>query len=382
MLEELVSRKILENAKEKEVSDLKIGTKLITGTVISSSSETQYTPSVRLDGTFRCGCPYSGFHEKLCSHIAALLLKADEQAKPFIEALTKRPKLPFTYYPANLEPFNDLIGGLPIGSALGIYGPFTSGKTILTLQLAFSVNGNALFIDTEGSGYSYHYWTQRLGELYNRPTVVECVQTKLEEENKKVKLSIQDISDSDEGTFYVMDVRGLDKILALHGRPVKIQLKGEKFSLSPREHWYSDIWDIPLAAFIQKHNIKYLVYDSISQPLAGLISERHNFPVRNNACNLWLTQAERLAEFYNLIVIGTHHETKDPTVPFSLPKALGGGAVGYNFKFQVYLGLLTQSPKESRRVLKINRHPYKPPFAERKLLMLTDNGFKEIEKEE
>jgi len=401
-----VSKDVVEKAKQYSVKDIEVTPQLITGVVTSSNGKTKYSPSVKSNGEYNCGCAGMQFHKgKLCSHVTALLEKAGESSTPFIKAILNntvfkqeesqskatQPAITtvqyvFRYLQTSLKGFNELVGGLPIGSPMSIYGPHQAGKTILLSQLGYDVTrqlgGNMLIVDDEGSGFSYMAWKDIFDKRFNVSTNLVFARIS-QVEKGAYKLETYPKQMPSGHCMIIADVRGIEKILALHGRHCRLEIKGDKLALTPVEDgWVSDIRNTPMYKLCKEFNVKYLAYDSVTTPMLEFGSERQNFPVRANAASLWLIQVEKIAEELGLVVTASLHETFDPANPYSRPQHTGGRAVGYTFKFVTYMSHVpskrtphTESRPETVRELWIERHVAKAPWQNYKFIQLTDNGF-------
>jgi len=377
---------------------------MIWAEVKGKSGEDVHTPSIKVDGTWSCGCEAGAFgaDKFMCSHQVANILAHGDLAQPYLQAVLARklsgnkeeekvkpatiaPSL-FRFLSTGLKAWDELVGGLPLGGLTGIFGPHQAGKTIAVEQFAFQcmkeLGGNALVVDTEGSGFNYTLWAPVLAKRYG----VEADLVGLAvDENGEVE-----IPKLDRNKRYVIicDAREIEKILAFHGKAVELEIKEAKISVLPKKDgWKTKVEESQIYKLLKECNIKYLAYDSITNPLLEFGSERQNFPARANCTSIWLIQAEKLAERLRIPVVCTIHETIDPANPFPEPRHSGGAIVGYTFKFVTYLthipvkGLIKfpKDPPAGLRAISLERHPIKPPWGEVKYLQLTSEGYKDLE---
>ena len=304
------------------------------------------------------------------------------------------------YVSSMIEGINTLIGGLPVGSMLGLYGMAEAGKTTLAFHMIYDRliennknPSNALIFDTEGSEYTYIEWLERLNERHGVDVGLKWLHYNPD------TLKISETSDNKEHHcyIYVLDVRTLEHILAFHGRGCSIsiskvrntrsgEIKGGKITLKPENSLWTTLNDSPLGEIVEEKEIGILLYDSITNPLTIFGSQEENLPARANCTSWWLTRVQELAEAKDLVVIGVMHETSNPQREWERPGYEGGKTIEHNFKFVVYisLGKSKRTPKTPQndtswhpttRELRNARHPSKKPFEMYVKLDLTDSGF-------
>lgn len=310
----------------------------------------------------------------------------------------------FRYIESMLKGINNLVGGLPVGSLLGIFGVAKSGKSILAFHLVYDKlleedsDSNALIFDTEGSEFTYIEWL----EILNERTGLDVGLKFVVYNPKTLEVSISDDKTKHDKYIYILDMREITHILGFHGRGCSLnisktrdsregEVKGGKLGLkAENEQWFEDIWESPIGKFVTNYKIGLVVYDSLTNPLTDFGFEKENLPARTNATNLWLARIQALAEVMELVCIVTLHETGDPQKGWVRPQYEGGKAVEHNLKFAIYLseGKSSRTPKTPKedtnwttttRELRNERHPSKRPFVEYVKLDLTDTGFIDME---
>ncbi len=309
----------------------------------------------------------------------------------------------YRYVPSTLEGLNDLTGGIPTGTIIGLYGAARGGKTTLSFHLVFDKlmeegsDENALIFDTEGSEYTYIEWLEILNKRYEVNFGLKWVNY----DQNTLKTSITDDGKEHDKYIYVLDVRTVEHILAFHGRGCTIsisktrstrdgEVKGGKITLKPEAQQWMSIWNSPLGKFVIEHDIGMVVYDSITNPLAIFGSQEENLPARSNCTSWWLTRAQELAEVHELAMIAVIHETSNPQRSWERPGYEGGKSVEHNLKFIIYIneGKSKRTPatpnkdKEwysTTREIRNARHPCKKPFNDYIKLDLTDEGFVDME---
>lgn len=297
--------------------------------------------------------------------------------------------------PKGMEAWNDLVGGVPQGTQTALIGQARAGKTILTNQLAYAtanvVGGSALIVDTEGSTHTYADWQKAFDKRYQP---MELVFLRLGIDGKKGTASlVSDVKhDRKKNYLYVLDCRDLIQILALHGRPARIESSDKgKMSIKPAGQFINNVLETPIGEFMQERDIFFLGYDSFTNPLAIFGTERENFPARANATTWWVLQAQLLAQTLALVEVGVFHETVDPANPWGRPGVAGGNAINYNQKLAVYVehektmrtpGVEESFDKGKNRISRnfwLMRHPSRQPWTRCTQLVLTSKGFIDVE---
>lgn len=281
------------------------------------------------------------------------------------------------------------IGGIPKGTALGIVGPSASGKTILTVQMAYDVmlaeSANSVFIDTEGNGHVHEPWVDNFNSEFDAE--VQYIECEYDDNSGKIeKFDIED--DEADHYMYVIDVRHMPAILDMVGREEDIEVSSNgKITLTPTPQWSNDIFDSPIGDFVLENTVKYLGIDSVTNPLTEFEGGQQNLPARSKATNLLMLQVQKLAQKTDLAVTTIHHETFNPQNSFDKASEKGGKAIGYNHKYMIHLQNETTSrtPKAKKRpdhvrACWIIRHPSKKEWSDFKEIELDSSGFKEYER--
>lgn len=383
---------------QPHVRRVNVANNMLSGEVASEDESTIYTPSVKETGEIMCGCP-AGSRQRACWHLCAIFITTKKRpaAKNFIRKIAERyidetpPSPPKeqeddNYIMTGMEGFDSLVGGLAKAGALAVVGPYRSGKTILNIQLACitikETGKNALIVDTEGNLHAYRHWGKVFDKRYDIGMDLSFTKARLEKDTISVPAA-----EHKKSTLFVVDVRNIEKILALHGRHAKLGFKGGKMTLIPEPNGWKEIPESPIGRLINKNTVGFLGYDSITAPLLDFGTERQNFPARANATNLWLLQVEKAAEEFGCVVVGILHESVDPTSTFSKPKHTGGKSVGYTFKSMIYITHLRSghTPSTSKRPEYVReiwnmRHPYKAPWQTYQELELCDEGFRDYKR--
>jgi DNA repair protein RadA len=205
-------------------------------------------------------------------------------------------------------------GGVETRSATEFFGEFGAGKTQIAFQLSVNVQlpqekggleGSTLFIDTEG-------------------------------------------------TFV----------------PARIRSMAEALGLNPEKTLQNIFWiralnsDHQIAIvegakdFIQSHNVKLIVVDSVTSLFRSEYPGRENLAVRQQKLNMHLHSLLRLAEVYNLAVVVTNQVMATPDMFYGDPtRAVGGNIIGHAPNNRVYL----RKSKGQKRIARLVDSSYLEP---------------------
>lgn len=282
-----------------------------------------------------------------------------------------------------------LIEGLPVSSILGLFGPRASGKTILSIQLGFDVmsqlddGGNVMYIDTEGNYHAFVSWIDRFSKVYG----IDCDMIS-GSYNKDDGVEFEDDdSESDSCKFYVVDIRDIENLLSFVGTGLSLDVQKSKIDVTPDpDTWVSRFEDSELGILLADKGICYMVLDSISNPLKKFPTQQQNFPARATTGYNILLQLQQAAKIYSMPVVCITHQSNNPTRTWERPNFAGGMAIGYNFKFNLFMSRkrtqrTTKTLKRSSNVAEvwIERAPDKPAWDESGYveIELTEDGFME-----
>lgn len=303
------------------------------------------------------------------------------------------------YVKSSLNGFNDLIGGLPVGSMVGLYGPAQAGKTICTIQMGFDVlrerGGNGIIIDTEGSKPTYAEWFEPLNKRFG--TDIEILEVKMikKELKNSTKIILEPEKQTKKQALFVLDMRDLQDILVALGRGCNFDVSGTgKVSLKIDEPtWIDNINETPIGSFIQKYACTYMAFDSVSYPIVMRFGpNQENFPARSQATGYVMSQLQLLANVFNLVQFGVMHESLNEADPYSRPIPVGGKSINYSYKYIVYM---TRDPKgqhlppsgiegvklpKTCRRLFLYRHPSREPWSRVVHMNLGHKGFEEFQR--
>ncbi len=382
----------------------------------------RYVQIVKDTGEWTCSC--EGQTKAVCSHLIRTLIEIETQQFFDVKLLVKRmlgmsqaqtSDTPFLE--TDLKNFNSLVGGIPLNSLFGIFGAHATNKSILSYQLSYSffnVGSNALLIDTEGGSgeHALSPWIRAFNERYKLNVEIARIKYEWDWNNKVNKWSVDREIKKDKTYFFVADLRTIFKILAFFG--VQVHLEVSK-STRPKDRktgelgdpegggqltirflgpgsYEDNIRDTPIGQIVAKFGIKFVLIDSITNPVELFVSGQVNRPGRDDTQGLWFQQLQSLACDMGTTIIGTFHMTWDPTNQYDpYGKPVGGKAVGHNFKYILLLQAFRGSggkdsrsldaEKKLRRKMLLLRHPRKPMLTERYSIRLSDFGFTDCEEE-
>jgi hypothetical protein len=380
----------------------------------------RYVQIVRETGEWVCSC--EGSTKAVCSHLIRTLIEMEDRGrdvKSLVKVMLGLSQAPnkgieegqTPFLETDLKNFNSLVGGIPLNALFGIFGAHATNKSILSYQLAYSffTNGsNALLIDTEGGSgeHALSPWIKAFNERYKLNVEIARIKYNWDFDRKVNDWSVDREIKKEKTYFFVADLRTIFKVLAFHG--VQVHLEVSK-ATRPRDKktgqlgdpegggqlairflgpgsYEEDIRKTPIGQIVAKFGIKFVLIDSITNPVELFVSGQLNRPGRDDTQGLWFQQLQSLACDMGTTIIGTFHMTTDPTNQYDpYGKPVGGKAVGHNFKYilltQVFRGAggkdsrSLAAEKKNVRKLYLLRHPRKPPLSERTTISLTDFGF-------
>lgn len=307
------------------------------------------------------------------------------------------------YAATEIAGIQKLLGGIPVGTVTAVYGAPEAGKSTLTAQLgvefAVAHDGNAMIHDTELNQHTFVPLMQRLkarfGEdflLTRVKPIVSKKKSKNEDERYEVEWKFLTPAPSKgQRCLFLIQSPDIHDITHLYGRGALIQVsEGGKVDIDLLTgSWAATPGDIPLGRFMDEHNVKSLVIDSVTNPLDEIPAKTKNFPGRSDLTQLWLIQAMKLAWHRDMPVFIVAHETKNDAGAFSKELDIEGGkGVRYNVKHVLYVliknerGLLpgnaerpTKQLADTGRYVYGHRVPGKKSWGHYAMLDLTERGF-------
>ena len=367
----------------------------IYATVQSCNSGELYTPYIHY-GDINCGCQKHYYSQKICSHVMTLL---NHNPKFKEKVFVGEKMIPEYIRAARLKAINRLMGGIPVGSPVGIYGKAQAGKTILAFQLLFEVlnknpSQNAIVVDTEGSSHTLAEWHPKFNKRYKMESDLVFIETKIEQRKVGRGFSYKLKYDYTPKTFkspaiFILDLRSIEKLLAILGNGANIEMsKNGKISLkADQKFWVNEIESSPMYKILDDNNVKGMMLDSISYPLQIFGVARENFPSRAQAASWIMSPLHLLTEERRMCTFITAHESSDPADAYARPSYTGGKAVMHSIKFMLYISekATSKTPRtdyssrdENTRELWNQRHASKPPWKQYQFIKLTSSGYRDI----
>lgn len=358
------------------VKTISYQTEMVHGQV--EGTGTLHYPEIHFDGRMYCGCRGYVYHDKPCAHLIALVESVpSNQTRDTLKRVIADDETNYTnttmslqdnIIETDLDAFNDMMalegtgitGGLPMKTGIGIAGRPKAGKTILSFQMAMdamsNTGKNALILDTEGNIMTYYGWIEVFQNRFGID--VSLIEVDCFVDGADVQFDYSHDPDA-EHQLFVLDVRELQDILAIHGRPAAVSTADGKMALEPNgEH--VNVWESPIGKLIANNDIVFQAYDSISNPLESFTNRQQDRPTRAKATQWWLLQAQALADDLDLCQVYVTHLTKNPANQWDRPDTVGGKALKHQTSFFIYL---RQSDKEERE-MKLFRHPNKQEWVD------------------
>jgi RecA/RadA recombinase len=281
-------------------------------------------------------------------------------------------------------------GGLPTGTITQIFGEKALGKSIISLQAAFScaAGGNtAIIIDTEQSYFSYlvPYWQARFAKKFSKE--IPVLQAKLEKtpkpsgKRKPVSRSqiitalsatltqlgvsfmethlgsIADILspdyqvsvESDGPSVIVLQMPEITDLLNLHGIDAGKEVSsGGRVELRLKR---TPVYQSTLYNLIGRSKAKLLIYDSISAPMKSAFPSTQDLPARSAGLAMLLSHAQRMCIEFGIATVVTSHVSINPINPWNR-RPYGGVILGHEAKFS--LELTKEKAKRDKSAVAVN----------------------------
>jgi hypothetical protein len=315
-------------------------------------------------------------------------------------------------------------GGLPQGTISQVFGEKALGKSILSLQAAFSAvaaGHSAIMIDTEQSyrDYLLPYWKPALSKRFGKEVVVEEATISREAKGSKkkpvsrsqlttvlsgalnhagisylesqlgemVNILSPDVAvnlDKTDGPLVVyLQVPEITDLLALHGMDCVIGVsEGGRVEMRLKR---APVYPSPLHYLIKETGACLVVYDSISAPLKSIFGGTADLPARSSSLAMILSNAQRLCIEFNLAVLATNHVTINPIHSWDR-SPFGGIILGHEAKFSFELtkggakrgdGSVAVNPEDesdAARKIWVQRHPALPDYGKFGYFTIQEDG--------
>ena len=323
-------------------------------------------------------------------------------------------------------------GGLATGTITQIFGEKALGKSILSLQAAYSTvaaGHSAVILDTEQSYFSYLVGYRREGfekRFGDKIQVKEVKLLRTTRANKKKDMplsrselvtsvsslldrigvsyndnhlsAIADIlspdftvdlgEDSKEPCIMIVQLPDIIDLLALHGHDVqKIVSEGGRIELRLKS---TPVYESALHQIVEQTKAKLLVYDSISAPFKSAFFGTQDLPARSAGMAILLAHAQRLCIQFGLAVVVTSHASINPMAAWDRGKPYGGITLGHEAKFSFELTKNTSKrnkeatsvnpeetikPDKDGRAFWVHRHPALEDFSKYGHTYIDGEGF-------
>lgn len=420
-----VSKHVWERSRKivSRVIDFRVGNFKLSGLVMSGERNFYYNPFICADGSFYCDCQGFEATETICSHILAIMRKAQMvgfNIRPWIRGLNGEYNESdyMKIYETSLKSYNKLFGGLQGGRYLsGICSSPELGKSYMNatfcVDMCLKHGKNALVIDTEGGftpewiyaiaedrgakdGINVEFidWRVRIGDKGQKIVPVYKHGKSKKNPNGQFKNAIMAFNnyvgklEINKPTVFIYDARHIIQILPFFGRALEFKIKGgvieplETGDLLP-------IWESPVGVMVEKFNIGYVSLDSLSAPIGSFFTGGQiNYRPRGKTTQALLGRAQDLVDEYQNVFMITAHASINHTDPYADVAVVGGKAVLHNVKYIAFLERYKgkKVAKEAGlnwrnlRYLKIFRHPRKTPYSETGYIQTTPYGIKDFDR--
>jgi len=322
-------------------------------------------------------------------------------------------------------------GGLSTGTITQIFGEKALGKSILSLQAAYSAvaaGHSAIILDTEQSYFSYLVEYRKPGFEKRFGDKIQVKELKLERSTRSSKKKDQPVSRSElvnalsstldrigvayndnhmsaiadvlspdftvnldgteEPSIFIVQMPEIIDLLALHGNDVqKIVSEGGRVELRLKS---TPVYQSALHQMIEATKAKLLVYDSISAPFKSSFLGTQDLPARSAGMAILLAHAQRLCVEFGIAVVVTSHSSINPMAAWDRGKPYGGITLGHEAKFSFELTKNsskrnkeatsvnpedTIKPDRDGRAFWVHRHPALEDFSRYGHAYIDDEGF-------
>ena len=323
-------------------------------------------------------------------------------------------------------------GGLSTGTITQIFGEKALGKSILSLQAAYSTvaGGNsAIILDTEQSYFSYLVGYRKTGFEKRFGDKIQVKEVKLQRTTRTAKKKDMPVSRSElitsvsslldrigvsyndnhlsaiadvlspdftvnlgeekkEPSIFIIQLPDIIDLLALHGHDVqKIVSEGGRVELRLKS---TPVYESALHQLVEQTKAKLLVYDSISAPFKSAFFGTQDLPARSAGMAIMLAHAQRLCIQFGIAVVVTSHASINPMAAWDRGKPYGGLTLGHEAKFSFELTKNTSKRNKDAtpvnpgemikadvdgRALWVHRHPALEDFSKFGHTYIDEEGF-------
>jgi hypothetical protein len=355
----------------------------ISTTALSRTGDGVYSILINERGAL-CSC--QGYHfskkkPKSCEHLETFvyLLKLRGVKLKMTETLDRRIK-------TSIDSYNELTGGIPVSVPIGYTGEPWVGKSLLETQFYYDIvpylkkmkkPHNILVLDPEKNLATnlLSKWIPKFNVRFKQKFVIDSCRLDKRHLKKtgevKMKTIYKDPAVDEDARITAVMIGDIKDLQILFGRKSHIFISSPKIDEKTGERtsdggqatvvpdeWLDDIWQTPIAKWVENMNIGCLVIDSFTQAFAAAFGiSRQTWPGRATANMTVLSQIHELAiEYDPFVVMATHHLTADPSNTRSRTAPTGGNPVGYNFKEVMRI----TRPSGDYRDFKVMRYGDKP----------------------
>jgi len=281
-----------------------------------------------------------------CSHFVVF-----EQA---IETNFKGDNLMQTHLvPTNVNAFNKVFGGIPLGLAINLYGEPQSSKTTTSMWMGFGrmkdTGKNLLVVDVE-KGIADHLLPKLLAS-YNKENKTDFGIKHMKIDFRKwkkqpssiVPYKDYEVTEGFEGkkvNVVVVDIANFKEMSVFVGMPHEMNF-GKRISLTPYNFELfanGDIWDSPIGRLIDDPNSEDeycgFIFDSLTYLMKVFGIEQQSFPPRDTAQSIIINQLNELLHNYDeMFGVVITHGSRPPADSNAVSIPVGGKAVGHGFKY-------------------------------------------------
>jgi hypothetical protein len=257
---------------------------------------------------------------------------------------------------SDLNAVNKVLGGWYRGSIINIFGPYLSGKTLLTLQeacfLTSKYDGDTVLFDVDGSADVFvAEWKPVFEMRYGKIGKIHIVPS------FNVKLQTQ--------KYLKFDL----KLFEHFGVKSRVEMsEGGKAAFIAYGICESTVEKL------YKSGARIFIIDSFSQLHKDAFPSTASFGERARAEDMLYSLIKMfIAEHPDVFVFLNHHISVNPITASIEPS--GGGAVIQNSKLAL---MLTKKSKEPEGKLYVYRHPRKPPWSESAQIRFDDGGIWDV----
>jgi len=277
---------------------------------------------------------------------------------------------------SSLNAINSLIGGYESGLLTAFFGPPMSGKSTLLCQEAFYFSQffGSLFIDTEGGLINLlNAWKNVFEKRFNTQADIVEIISAAENEKIRYKFNPENFNNT---PIFIINLRAVKKLLEFFGVLCDIEVsKTGKYSFR-----YKGVCSSLCKELLENFNVKMIVIDSLTNPINVFSGGLVNYPARADAEKLLFKEFQNICDEYSPYFIITHHMTRDPQNPYSVPDIPGGKVIRHNTKISLYLEIPKSRRYRDYRRLWLDRYFDKPRLSEKRIIVITNRGFFDADK--